>query len=120
MILENVPNSKLNGHPTKRLPNNVNISFLGVEGEAVVLYLDSLGDFVSTGSACTSKTLDPSHVLVALGLSHEAAHGSIRFTFGKETSTEDIDYVVEVLPGIVEKLRSISTVDIKKFGGKNE
>ena len=112
-ILESIPKSKLNGHPSMRLPNNVNISFLDVEGEAILLYLDSKGVYASSGSACTSKTLDPSHVVVAMGVPYEYAHGSIRFTLGRETLEEDVDYVLEILPDIVSKLRKISPFNVK-------
>ncbi|MFH1253051.1 MAG: cysteine desulfurase family protein [Candidatus Uhrbacteria bacterium] len=108
-IFDSVPKTKLNGHPTQRLPNNVNISFLDIEGEALMLYLDAQGIFVSTGSACTSASLDPSHVVLATGRSAEEAHGTIRFTLGHTTTEADIDYVLEVLPPLVEKLRLIST-----------
>jgi cysteine desulfurase len=90
------------------LPNNVNISIHFVEGESLLLNLDMEGIAASTGSACSSNTLEPSHVLLALGLSHELAHGSLRFTLGRYTKEEDIDYVLEVLPKIVDKLRSMS------------
>lgn len=112
-ILESIPKSKLNGHPSMRLPNNVNISFLDVEGEAILLYLDSLGVYASSGSACTSKTLDPSHVVVAMGVPYEYAHGSIRFSLGRETGEADVDYVLEILPDIVLKLRKISPFNVK-------
>jgi len=112
-ILDNIPKSFLNGHPTKRLPNNVNISILDVEGEAVLLHLNKHDICASTGSACTSKTLDPSHVILAIGLPYEAAHGSIRFSLGKRTTDKDIDAVIRVLPGIVETLRKISPVNLK-------
>lgn len=105
-----IPKVVLNGHPTKRLPNNVNVSVLDIEGEAVILYLDAKGIYISTGSACTSTTLDPSHVILALGQPYEYAHGSLRFTLGKRTTREDLDYVMEVFPEIVEKLRKISPV----------
>lgn len=111
-ILKSIPKTRLNGHPTQRLPNNVNISFMDVEGEALLLYLDAKGVFASTGSACTSATLDPSHVILALGLPYEVAHGSLRFTLGRETTQEDIDYVLEVLPPLVAKLRAISPVHV--------
>jgi cysteine desulfurase len=111
-ILDNVPKSFLNGHPERRLPNNVNVSILDVEGEALLLHLNRHGIYASTGSACTSKTLDPSHVILATGLPYEAAHGSIRFSLGKRTTEKDIDKVIEVLPGIVEKLRRISPVKL--------
>ncbi len=108
-----IPKSRLNGHPRERLPNNVNISFLDIEGEAMVLYLDAKGIYISTGSACTSGSLDPSHVILGIGLPYEAAHGSLRISMGQKTTKEDIDYVVSVLPGIVEKLRSISPVKVE-------
>lgn len=109
-LINEIPKVVLNGHPTKRLPNNVNVSVLDIEGEAVILYLDSKGIYISTGSACTSTTLDPSHVILAIGRPYEYAHGSLRFTLGKRTTKEDLDYVMEVFPGIVEKLRRISPV----------
>ncbi len=113
-----IPKSRLNGHPTERLPNAANISFLDIEGEAAVLYLDAEGIMASTGSACASASLDPSHVILATGLSYEAAHGSIRFTLGRSTTQEHIDRVIEVMPGIVERLRKMSPVnlDMKYFG----
>lgn len=114
-ILEKIPESQLNGHPTLRLPNNINISIKYVEGESMLLNLDLLGIAASTGSACTSGSLEASHVLLATGLSHELAHGSLRFTLGKETTEEDIDYVLEQLPIIVEKLRNMSP--LYKKGG---
>lgn len=111
-LLSEIPETHLNGHPKKRLPNNVNVSILGIEGESVILYLDELGISCSTGSACNSESLDPSHVILALGKSHGYAHGSIRFTLGKRSAKKDIDYVMKVLPDIVKKLRSISAVKI--------
>lgn len=112
-----IPKSRLNGHPTERLPNSANISFLDIEGEAAVLYLDAEGIMVSTGSACASTSLDPSHVILATGLSYEAAHGSIRFTLGHSTTEADVDRVIEVMPGVVERLRKMSPVnlDMKYF-----
>lgn len=107
-ILENIPYSKLNGHKTKRLPNNVNISFEFIEGEGILLLLDHIKVAASSGSACTSGSLDPSHVLMAIGLPHEKAHGSLRLTIGDMTKEEDIDFVIEKLPPIIEKLRSMS------------
>lgn len=98
----------LNGHPTNRLPNNVNFSIEYVEGESMLLNLDMLGIAASTGSACTSGDLEPSHVLLAIGRPHELCHGSIRFTLGRFTKTEDIDYLLEHFPKIVAKLRSMS------------
>lgn len=108
-----MPKSKLNGHPIERLPNNINISFLDIEGEALTLYLDAHGIYTSTGSACTSGSLDPSHVILGIGLPYEAAHGSLRLTLGRKTTKEDIDYVLQILPEIVEKLRSISPVRVE-------
>ncbi len=107
-ILDNIPHSYLNGHPTKRLPNNAALRFSYIEGEGVLLHLDMSGISVSTGSACTSKTLEPSHVLTATGLTHEDAHGSMLFTMGRWSTEEEVDYVVETMPGIVERLRAMS------------
>jgi len=104
----------LNGHPTKRLPNNVNFSIKYIEGESILLSLDMLGIAASTGSACTSSSLEPSHVLLALGLSHEIAHGSLRISLGRWTKEEDINYLLEHLPKIVEKLRAMSPLYDKK------
>lgn len=113
-VLAAVPKTFLNGHPTERLPNNVNISFMDIEGEALLLYMNEEGGIcASTGSACTSKSLDPSHVILALGLPYEASHGSIRFTLGKYTTETDIYKVIEVLPNIVKTLRHLSPVNIK-------
>ncbi|MBI4743250.1 MAG: cysteine desulfurase NifS [Actinobacteria bacterium] len=107
-ILDNIENVRLNGHPEKRLPNNANFSFEFVEGESMLLNLDLVGVAVSSGSACTSDTLEPSHVLSAMKVPIEIAHGSVRFTLGKNTTEEDIDYVLEVLPPIIKKLRQMS------------
>jgi len=107
-ILVRIDHIRLNGHPLIRLPNNVNVSVDYVEGESMVLNLDLEGICVSTGSACSSSSLEPSHVLLALGLSHEQAHGSLRFSLGKWTTGEEIDRVLEVLPRIVAKLRAMS------------
>ena len=107
-ILEKIDNVYLNGHPVRRLPNNVNVSVESIEGESMLLSLDMEGIAASTGSACTSSSLEASHVLLALGLSHELAHGSLRFTLGRYTEKEDINKVLEILPKIVKKLRSIS------------
>lgn len=112
-ILAEVPKTKLNGHATKRLPNNVNVSFADVEGEALLLYLDAVGIYASTGSACTSASLDPSHVVMALGVPFEIAHSSMRFSLGRETTKKDIDYVMDKLPAIVEKLRKMSSVSLE-------
>lgn len=112
-----IPKTRLNGHPIERLPNNVNVSFMDIEGEAAVLYLDAQGIYCSTGSACASSTLDPSHVILAIGISYEAAHGSLRFTLGHSTKSSDIDYVLKTIPSIVAKLRHMSPVnlDMKYF-----
>ncbi|MBU4453452.1 cysteine desulfurase [Patescibacteria group bacterium] len=113
-VLKQIPNARLNGHPKDRLPNNVNISFLGVEGEALLLYLDAQGIFASSGSACTSQKLDPSHVIMALGVPHIVAHGSLRFTLGRWTKKKDLKFVLEVLPEIVTLLRSMSPINVDK------
>ncbi len=107
-VLENIPKSTLNGDFEKRLPNNINISFKGTEGESLMIALDSEGVAVSTGSACASKSLQPSHVLLAMGLSHEQAHGSLRVTLGRFTTEEEVDYFLQKLPVVVEKIRKIS------------
>ena len=107
-ITSEIPYAKLNGHPKKRLPNNVNVSFQFVEGESMLLMLDSFGICASSGSACTSGSLDPSHVLLAIGLPHEIAHGSLRLTLSEETTMEDADFVVDKLKDIVANLRSMS------------
>lgn len=107
-IPEKIPFVKLNGHPTDRLCGNVNFSFNFIEGEALLLMLDLNGIAASSGSACTSGSLDPSHVLLALGLPHEIAHGSLRLSIGEINTDEDIDYVLEVLPTIVQRLRDMS------------
>lgn len=107
-ILSKIPRSHLNGHLTERLANNVHFRFEGIEGEALLLSLKDKGISVSTGSACTSKTLEPSHTLISLGLLHEEAHGSLEITFGRFTKKEDIDSIIKVLPKVVEKLRNIS------------
>jgi cysteine desulfurase len=107
-ILEGIPEVKLNGHPEKRLPGNVNVSIRYIEGESILLSLDLLGIAASSGSACTSGSLDPSHVLLAIGLSHEIAHGSLRFSIGKYTTKEEVDFVLDKLPGIIQRLRDMS------------
>ena len=107
-LLERIDHARLNGHPLKRLPNNVNMSVDFVEGESMCLNLDLEGISVSTGSACSSASLEPSHVLLALALTHEQAHGSLRFTMGKWTAEDDIERVLDVLPRIVAKLRAMS------------
>ncbi|MDD6142049.1 MAG: cysteine desulfurase NifS [bacterium] len=110
-ILDNIPDVQLNGHPTIRLPGNVNVSVRYVEGEALLMRLDLAGVAASSGSACTSGSLDPSHVLLAIGLPHEIAHGSLRLSLGNDTTEEEVDYVIEKLPGIVENLRAMSPVN---------
>ena len=107
-LLSGISDTYLNGHPVRRLPNNANLSFAFVEGEGLLLSLDMEGIAVSTGSACTSSSLEPSHVLEAIGVPVELAHGSIRFSLGRDTSAEDIDRVLEVMPGIVNRLRAMS------------
>lgn len=107
-ILSTIPEVKLNGHPTKRLPNNANVSIKYIEGESILLMLDMNGIAASSGSACTSGSLDPSHVLLALGLTHEVAHGSVRMTLSDETTEEEIDYVLKTLPEVAKKLRIMS------------
>lgn len=109
-ILESIPDSRLNGHPTDRLPGNCNISFSYIEGESLLLLLDALGIAASSGSACTSGSLDPSHVLMAIGLPHETAHGSLRLTIDRENTEEQVDFILEKLPGLVQRLRDMSPV----------
>ncbi len=103
-----IPASHLNGHPTQRLPNNVNITFEYIEGEGILLLLNMFGICASTGSACNSASLEPSHVLTAMGVPHEIAHGSVRLTLGERNTEEDVSYVLEKLPEVVGKLRSMS------------
>jgi len=112
-LQEGIDHSRLNGHPVNRLPNNVNVSIEYVEGESMVLNLDLEGICCSTGSACTSSSLEPSHVLLAINLSHELAHGSLRFSLGKWNTEEDIDKVLNTLPGIISRLRAMSPL-VKK------
>jgi cysteine desulfurase len=107
-VTEAVRESYLNGHPNRRLPNNANIRFSYIEGEALILSLDQLGIRVSSGSACVAKTLEPSHVLRALGLKHEEAHGSLVFTLGKSNREDDVEYVIQQMPDVVRKLRDMS------------
>ncbi len=115
-ILNHIPHTRLTGHPVNRVPGHVSVCFEFVEGEAILLMLDSFGIMASSGSACTSGSLDPSHVLLAMGLPHEIAHGSLRLTLGKDNTEEDVDYVLEVLPGIIKNLREMSPLFGK--GGK--
>ncbi|MBD5520807.1 MAG: cysteine desulfurase NifS [Lachnospiraceae bacterium] len=107
-VLEEIPYSRLNGDKTNRLPNNANFCFRFIEGESMLILLDQLGICASSGSACTSGSLDPSHVLLAIGLPHEIAHGSLRLTLSEETTLEEIDFVVDELKKIIERLRSMS------------
>jgi len=107
-VLGRIPQSHLNGHPKERLPNNAHFRFDAIEGESLLLSLKDKGIAVSTGSACSSKTLEPSHTLISCGLLHEEAHGSLEFTFGRWSKPTDVDRVLEVLPGIVERLRRMS------------
>ena len=107
-VMAEVPYTKLNGHRTNRLPNNANFSFSFIEGESLLIMLDQAGICGSSGSACTSGSLDPSHVLMAIGLPHEIAHGSLRLTLSEETTREELDYTVDTLKGIVKRLRDMS------------
>jgi cysteine desulfurase len=107
-ILERIPKSHLNGHPTDRLANNAHFRFEAIEGESLLLNLRDEGVSAATGSACSSKTLEPSHTLISTGLLHEEAHGSLEFTFGRFNKEEDVDRVIAVLPPIVERLRKLS------------
>lgn len=117
-IMNNIPYTILTGHPKNRLPGNASFCFKYIEGEALLLNLDLKGIAGSSGSACTSGSLDPSHVLLAIGLPHEIAHGSLRLTLGDINTEEDIDYVIETLPGIVQKLREMSPLYEDVKGGK--
>ena len=107
-IEKEIPYVRVNGHREMRLPNNVNVSFQFIEGESLLLMLDNYGICASSGSACTSGSLDPSHVLLAIGLPHEIAHGSLRMTLSEETTKEDIDFTVDRLKEIVQNLRNMS------------
>jgi cysteine desulfurase len=114
-ILDNIPHSHLNGHPTARLPNNLSVRFSYVEGESLVLSLDMEGIAVSSGSACSSKTLEPSHVLRAIGLRHEEAHGSLLFSLGRWNTSDEVDQVLGLLPEIVRRLRRMSPLTPKEL-----
>ncbi len=114
-VLDKIDYSFLNGHPVQRLPDNANLRFSYIEGESLILGLDMHGIQVSSGSACTSKTLEPSHTLLAIGLAHEEAHGSLVFTLGKQTKEEDVNYVLEVLPDVVKRLRALSPLTPKEI-----
>ena len=118
--LTKIPYSKLNGHPTDRLAGNVNIGFEFIEGESLLLWLDIAGIAASTGSACSSASLEPSHVLLATGVPHEKAHGSLRISITHETTDEDIDYILETVPPIVEKLRAMSPLWEDVVKGQNK
>jgi cysteine desulfurase len=109
-ILDEVPDSYLNGHPTERLPSNTHVRFEGIEGESILLSFKDKGIAISTGSACTSKTLEPSHTLIATGLTHEEAHGSLQITTGRFNTDDDIDRVLEAIPEIVKRLRDLSPI----------
>lgn len=122
-VLSEIPLSYLNGHPTQRLPNNAHFRFDGVEGESLILSLDGKGIAVSTGSACSSKKLRPSAVLMAIGLNEVQAHGSLRLTLGRENTEEEVSYVLDVLPEVVSKMRAISPlwqkkIEVEKWRGK--
>ena len=107
-ITDEIPYVRINGHRKDRLPNNVNVSFQFIEGESLLIMLDMAGICASSGSACTSGSLDPSHVLLAIGLPHEIAHGSLRLTLGEENTMEELDYVVDEIKKIVQRLRDMS------------
>ena len=110
-IVQKIPKVRINGHPVTVLPNTLNVSFPGAEGESILLYLDLAGIHVSTGSACASGSLEPSHVLLATGVGPELAHGSIRFSLGRDTTEAEIDYVLQQLPPIIARLRAMSTIE---------
>lgn len=114
-LLRPIPYSFLNGHPTKRLPDNVSVRYSFIEGESMLLSLDMMGVAASSGSACTAKTLEPSHALLAIGLKHEEAHGSLMFTLGRQNTEEEVDYVVSLMPSIVKRLRAISPLTPKEL-----
>ena len=116
-ILETIPDTRLNGHRTERLPGNVNVSIRYIEGEALLMRLDLAGVAGSSGSACTSGSLDPSHVLLAIGLPHEIAHGSLRLSLGRDTTEEEVDYVLKTLPEVVRKLRMMSPLTPSGYAG---
>lgn len=114
-LVDKSPYSFLNGHPTKRLPDNAAVRFSFIEGESILLSLDMKGVAASSGSACTAKTLEPSHVLLAIGLKHEEAHGSVLFTLGRQNTEEEADYVIDIIPDIVKRLRKISPLTPKEL-----
>ncbi|MBC7131438.1 aminotransferase class V-fold PLP-dependent enzyme, partial [Candidatus Bathyarchaeota archaeon] len=114
-LLDSIPYTFLNGHPVNRLPDNAAVRFHFIEGESILLSLDMMGVAASSGSACTAKTLQPSHVLLAIGLKHEEAHGSVLFTLGRQNTEEDVDYVVQIMPDIVKRLRAMSPLTPKEL-----
>jgi cysteine desulfurase len=114
-VLTAIPESYLNGHPTKRLPNNAHFRFSYIEGESIILSLDMHGIAAASGSACTSLTLEPSHVLLGIGLKHEEAHGSLLFTLGRQNTQEEVDFVLSILPEVVKKLRAASPLTPKEL-----
>jgi cysteine desulfurase len=114
-LLKPIPYSFLNGHPTTRLPDNVSVRYSFIEGESMLLSLDMMGVYASSGSACTAKTLEPSHVLLAVGLKHEEAHGSLMFTLGRHNTEEDVDYAASLMPDIVKRLRNMSPLTPKEL-----
>jgi cysteine desulfurase len=114
-LLESIPYAFLNGHPTNRLPDNAAVRFNFIEGESILLSLDMMGVAASSGSACTAKTLEPSHVLLATGLKHEEAHGSVLFTLGRQNTEDEVDYVVQIMPDIVKRLRAMSPLTPKEL-----
>jgi cysteine desulfurase len=116
-LLESIPYAFLNGHPTNRLPDNAAVRFSFIEGESILLSLDMMGVAASSGSACTAKTLEPSHVLLAIGLKHEEAHGSVLFTLGRQNTEDDVDYVIQIMPDIVKRLRMFSPLTPKELLG---
>jgi cysteine desulfurase len=119
-VPELVPKAYVNGNKTRRLVNNAHFRFDFIEGEGLILQLDMKGIAASTGSACSTGSLEPSHVLLALGLTHEQAHGSLRVTLGRENTEEEVDYLLEVLPGVVSKLREISPFSAERPMGPGE
>ncbi len=114
-LLESIPYAFLNGHPRNRLPDNAAVRFNFIEGESILLSLDMMGVAASSGSACTAKTLEPSHVLLATGLKHEEAHGSVLFTLGRQNTEDEVDYVVQIMPDIVKRLRAMSPLTPKEL-----
>jgi cysteine desulfurase len=114
-LMDSIPYTYLNGHPTRRLPDNVSVRFSYIEGESILLSLAMAGVFASSGSACTAKTLQPSHALLAMGLKHEEAHGSLMITLGKKSTQKDADYIQEILPNIIERLRNMSPLTPKEL-----